>query len=81
MGDKLLTLYTGPNCSLCDKAEAILYQAGLNSSQFEKIDVTGNLELKKSYGLKIPVLAKSEDGQELFWPFELESLLEFLSAG
>jgi|SaaInl5LU_22_DNA_1037371.scaffolds.fasta_scaffold21845_3 hypothetical protein len=72
-----LILYTGPNCSLCKKAEDLLYRIGI--SEFDKIDVTSNLELKKRYGLKIPLLKRSDIEPELFWPFGEEDLVEYLS--
>ena len=73
-----LILYTGPNCSLCKKAEELLYAAGIGASQLEKIDVTTSLELKKNYGLKIPVVRRADLDQELFWPFDQDGLSDYL---
>jgi hypothetical protein len=71
-------LYTGPGCKLCNDAELLLFQAGLSHSQFKKMEVTSSLDLKKRYGLKIPVLQRQDSGLELFWPFEIEELVNFL---
>lgn len=74
----MVILYTGPSCKLCNDAEQLLFQAGLSHSQIEKVDVTSSLDLKKRYGLKIPVLQRQISGQELFWPFGIEELVSFL---
>ncbi len=79
MGNSKIILYTGPGCRLCSDAENLLFQAGLSVSQIEKVDVTSSLDLKKQYGLKIPVLKNQGSGQELFWPFEFEDLGVFLT--
>jgi hypothetical protein len=42
------------------------------------MEVTSSLDLKKRYGLKIPVLQRQDSGLELFWPFEIEELVNFL---
>ena len=78
MPDSIVILYTGPGCRLCNDAEQLLFQAGLSHSQIEKVEVTSSLDLKKRYGLKIPVLQRQDSGQELFWPFEIEELARFL---
>lgn len=79
MAVDLLILYTGPNCSLCKKAEDLLYSAGIGTSQLQKVDVTGSLELKKRYGIKIPVLKRVDLERELFWPFDQDALLAYLA--
>ncbi|MBT5331120.1 MAG: glutaredoxin family protein [Porticoccaceae bacterium] len=71
-------LYTGPSCSLCKKAEDLIYAAGVGASDLEKVDITTSLELKKLYGLKIPVLHRKDLEQELFWPFDQQQLAEYL---
>jgi glutaredoxin len=75
----MVILYTGPGCKLCNDAEQLLFQAGLSNSQIEKVDVTSSLDLKKRYGLKIPVLQRQDSGRELYWPFEIEELISFLT--
>ena len=74
----LCILYTGPNCSLCNKAEALLYASGIGASQLRKIDVTCSLNLKKKYGIKIPVVKRIDLEQELFWPFDQDDLTRYL---
>lgn len=73
-----LILYTGPNCSLCDKAQNLIYAVLPSGSyQLEKVDVTTSLELKKNYGLRIPVLKDAASEQELAWPFDEAQLIQF----
>lgn len=79
MNSPMVILYTGPGCKLCNDAEQLLFQAGLSNSQIEKVDVTSSLDLKKRYGLKIPVLQRQDSGRELYWPFEIEELISFLT--
>ncbi len=71
-----LILYTGPHCSLCKKAEELLYNQGI--SAFARVDVTSSLELKKNYGLKIPVLCRTDLQQALYWPFDEQQLISYL---
>lgn len=77
---KRLILYSGPGCGLCDEA---LDQLGpvLNGTDWrlEVVDVTTDLELKKRYGLAIPVLQRADTGAELYWPFAAVDLADFLA--
>jgi len=59
-----LTLYTGPGCSLCETVKGELKKMGAHR-RFEllEVDVTTDRELKKRYGLSIPVLEL--DGEPL----------------
>lgn len=61
-------LYSRADCSLCDKAEALLAEGGF-SKRYEKIDIETDLELLQRYGDQIPVLFKQETGEKLAWPF------------
>ncbi len=56
----------------------MIYAAGVGASDLEKVDITTSLELKKLYGLKIPVLHRKDLEQELFWPFDQQQLAEYL---
>ncbi|GAB4190071.1 MAG: glutaredoxin family protein [Wenzhouxiangellaceae bacterium] len=72
MTDTPLTLYTRPDCHLCDEAQALLSQAGL-IEQVQIVDIEPDLKLIARYGDKIPVLHHA-DGQEWCWPFTLQQL-------
>lgn len=57
-----LTLYTRPNCCLCDKAEALIQKVAQDLPlTLECVDITGDAELEALWGEKIPVVAK--DGE------------------
>lgn len=68
-------LYTRPGCHLCDDALALCEAAGVRP---EAVDISGNVELLRSYGDRIPVLRATHTGAELGWPFDGESLAAFL---
>lgn len=77
-----LVLYTGPQCELCETALSLIYASiPAGSYQLQKTDVTTSLELKKTYGLRIPVLKNTTTGTELDWPFDESQLLEFCELG
>ena len=73
-----LELYTGPHCELCDTAKELIYASlPVGSYELSLVDVTTSLELKKAYGLRIPVLRHPASGAELEWPFTSGQLLAF----
>jgi glutaredoxin len=60
-----VTLYTKPDCHLCDVAHSVLEDVREDFNfDFERVDITGDRELRKRYGVRIPVIAV--DGVELF---------------
>ena len=66
---KRLTVYSGPNCHLCEQAKAILYPL-LTERGWEllEVNIQGDEELKEKYGIRIPVVALP-NGEEKGWPF------------
>jgi len=81
-GDTGLTLFGAPQCHLCELAEAVVSHCGAQRAglAYHKVDISGDAELMRRYGLRIPVLRFS-DGRELGWPFDAEGLLKALDAG
>ena len=61
-----LTLFSSLGCHLCEQAEDIVDYVGV---PFEVVDITSDVELVRLYGVRIPVLKRS-DGSELGWPFD-----------
>ncbi|MDH5543355.1 MAG: glutaredoxin family protein [Nitrospinota bacterium] len=52
-----LTMYTKPECSLCEKMKEVILDVSKNSPlTLEEINISGNQELEKSFGEKIPLL-------------------------
>lgn len=77
-----LILYSGPHCELCDQVEAMLDHlaaSGLRELSWQRLDVTTTRQLKKHYGLRIPVLYREDTNTELAWPFTEQCLFEFIS--
>lgn len=69
-------LYGTKFCHLCEEAEAILRDAGIEA---DHIDITEDDELLEKYGVRIPVLKRGDTGGELGWPFDAEAVKRFLS--
>jgi glutaredoxin len=75
--DNTITLYGTPSCHLCEEAYAILEPlAKALALNIQQIDIMDHDELLKAYGLHIPVLVTY--GDELRWPFDIESARKFL---
>ena len=58
---------------LCEQAEDIVDYVGV---PFEVVDITSDVELVRLYGIRIPVLKRS-DGAELGWPFDAPDVERF----
>jgi len=65
-----ITLYSKPDCHLCDLAYTLLVELNLTVSV---IDIRSDSELMKKYGELIPVAVLS-DGTTLNWPFDKEAI-------
>ena len=68
-------LFSTSACHLCELAETLLYQAGVD---YEVVDIAASDELFERYGVRIPVL-RAPDGRELGWPFDGPQLLAFIA--
>lgn len=71
-----LVLYGTTYCHLCEKAEAVLEQAGVSAVYIDIADDDGLID---SYGTRIPVLRRVNDGAELGWPFDAAAVTCFLN--
>jgi hypothetical protein len=74
-----LTLITRPGCHLCEVAkEAIDRVAAISGDRWIEVDVTGDLELEREYGDRLPVVLL--DGREHgYWRVEEDRLLRDLT--
>jgi len=80
MSPRVLTLYTGVGCHLCEKGQAVAESvAAANGWILEKISITGDEGLTAIYGLRIPVL-RTPSGAELGWPFSPGQVRRLLAA-
>lgn len=65
-------------CHLCEVAEALLMPFVEHGLLVELVDIAEHEHWIEDYGLRIPVLRRSDTGAELNWPFEAEQIVEFL---
>ena len=70
-----LILYSRADCHLCDLAAAMLDRAGV---PWQEVDIDGDPDLVRKYGIAVPVLQHPGSARELFFPFDDESLMKFL---
>lgn len=78
-----ITLYTGPNCSLCENAIALIDELDVDV-EVEKINVRESVDLYHLYGARIPVVKRIDThlntmGEDLGWPFTQEQLRAYLA--
>lgn len=73
-----LIMYTGPECSLCDEAQALINALAQPTIELQKINIRNDAALYHSYGARIPVLKRLCDDSELGWPFDINALQAFL---
>ena len=68
-----LVLYSTSGCHLCEAAHRVVY-ATLGASVVE-VDIAADDGLTAHYGLRIPVLQRTDTGAEIDWPFGPEEVL------
>ena len=70
-----IKLYGTAFCHLCEQAEAVLREIGIEA---DYIDIADDDELLEKYGIRIPVLKRADTGTELGWPFDAVAVSRFL---
>jgi glutaredoxin len=70
-----LVLYSTTFCHLCEQAESLLAQLGIQAGH---IDIAEDDDLLERYGTRIPVVKRMGDSSELGWPFDVEALQRFI---
>lgn len=74
-----LTLYSTSGCHLCEVAEALIVPLlATHPCVVEVIDIAEADALIERYGTRIPVLQRTDTGDELGWPFSAEDFLAFI---
>lgn len=73
MSNNPLVLYHTDGCHLCEQAQALAAEAGL---EVDLKDIVDNPDWVERYGIRIPVVQRT-DGTELGWPFDLAQLVAF----
>lgn len=80
MKDKILTLYGGTDCPLCDQARALLLPVVAEQGwALEEVNIRGEAELEALYGTRIPVV-RTAAGVEKGWPFSAGQIRRLLQA-
>lgn len=74
-----LILYQRDYCHLCDAALAVL--AAAQAPDFDSVWVDDSPELEARYGVRVPVLRRTGDGEELDWPFDAATVRAFVARG
>lgn len=75
---KVLTLYVGTGCHLCDLARAIV-DGVVGAADYEIVNITGDDSLRAAYGERIPVV-KNAAGREKGWPFTAGQVKRLVSS-
>ncbi len=74
-----LLFYTTAQCHLCELAEALLISTPMPQPiPVDVVDIAESEQMVVRYGTRIPVLRRSDNGNELDWPFNRDQLLSFL---
>ncbi|CCQ11840.1 thiol-disulfide isomerase and thioredoxin [Pseudoalteromonas luteoviolacea B = ATCC 29581] len=72
-----IVLFHTEGCHLCEEAMSLLLQSGL-ANEIELCDIVDDQTWLERYQTSIPVVKRNDNGQQLYWPFALEKLTEFL---
>jgi len=65
-------------CHLCEIAEAEVMPLVEHGLLVELVDIADPEDLTDVYGLRIPVLRRTDTGAELDWPFDTAQVVTFL---
>jgi len=72
-------LYSTSACHLCEQAVELLeQQLGPRNERWQERDIIEDEALVDRYGLRIPVLRHRASGRELGWPFDADTLRDWL---
>lgn len=70
---KPLVLYSTSGCHLCEEAQRLVYTT--LGFPVEEVDIADDERLLERYGIRIPVLTRTDTGAEIGWPFGAEEVL------
>ncbi len=75
---KPLILYGTLGCHLCEQALEIMTPLLAGNVEITEVDISESDDLMERYALRIPVIARVDNGREIGWPFDGQQLLQFL---
>jgi arsenate reductase-like glutaredoxin family protein len=74
-----LNLYSTTNCHLCEEADDLLKSLNLQYNFIStNIEIAEDIKLLALYELKIPVLKRIDNNQEIYWPFSIDEIKKLL---
>ena len=76
---KELIVYSTVGCHLCEQALALIEPELGTQYQVVEVDISDSDDLMTRYGIRIPVVARSDNGAEIGWPFDRQQFLVFLA--
>ena len=75
-----IRLYGTPACHLCEAAHDLLALiANECDVDVTEVDISTDDALMTRYGIRIPVIQRTNDMAELGWPFDLDALRDFIN--
>ncbi len=85
MNQNILRLYSTDGCHLCEQAIGMLYYAKQHGDidlnlPIEFVDIIIDPKLVAQFGDVIPVLQRLSDEKTLNWPFEYETMVNWIKA-
>ncbi len=77
---KILNLYSRPDCHLCEELAEALAPLLRGRAEVRVVNIDQDLELKKRYGLRIPVLTAGDTELSEF-PLDVAAVEAYLDSG
>ncbi len=78
---KQLILYTTSHCHLCEQAEELLTNLkGKYEINWQCKEISDDDNLIEKYGIRIPVVKRTDNQAELNWPFSTNDIIMLLQA-
>lgn len=76
-----LVLYTTSGCHLCEQARQLIDDELARAGDWQLVfrDIADDGALMERYGIRIPVVRRTDTDEELGWPFDGPALAAFLA--
>ncbi len=74
-----LQLFSTLGCHLCEQAETMLISTlPPDAYALDVVEISNSDTLMTAYGVRIPVLRRTDTGVEIGWPFMPEDILQLV---
>lgn len=78
---KSLTLYSSPECCLCDDALEIIREVAIDKAiTAAKVNIFEDKQLLVKYRFTIPVVKDPESNREISWPFDKDQFINWVDS-